>query len=297
MSQVTAPLVSVIIPCYNQGIYLETAVKSVLKQSYSSYEIIIVNDGSTCSRTKRILENAFFPRTSILHTVNQGVAAARNEGISRAKGKYILPLDADDKLGPDYIHEAVAVMEADEEVGIVYCRAEHFGILAGPVKLADYSIEQMLYDNVILCSGVFRRDDWRQTGGYRTEMKYALEDHDFWLSILTLGRKVVRLPGCHFYYRIKFKSRSTKVRPEQYLEMRRQTYLRHRELYIKHADALFQKTFEGILENYQLRYKLSTVLHARIYNVLRQEWFRFNRVFRRLLASSRHLDANKFKEK
>jgi glycosyltransferase involved in cell wall biosynthesis len=280
MSQVTAPLVSVIIPCYNQGIYLETAVKSVLKQSYSFYEIIIINDGSTCPRTIHILKNASFPRTTILHTVNRGVASARNEGISKAKGKYILPLDADDKLGPDYIRGAVAVLEADEEVGIVYCRAEHFGLLAGPVKLADYSIEQMLYDNIIFCSGFFRRDDWQKVGGYHMEMRYALEDYDFWLSILSLGRKVVRLPDCHFYYRINFQSRSTQVTSKNYLEMRRQIYLRHRDLYLKHADSLFVRIFQGIKECHELRHQVATVPYTRFFNLLSREWFRLKRAIR-----------------
>jgi len=280
MSQVTAPLVSVIIPCYNQGIYLETAVKSVLKQSYSSYEIIIINDGSTCPRTNRILEKASFPQTTILHTVNRGVAAARNEGISRAKGKYILPLDADDKIGPDYIREAVAVMEADEEVGLVYCRAEYFGLVAGPVKLPDYSIEQMLYENIIFCSGVFRHEDWQQVGGYPIEMRYALEDYDLWLSILSLGRKVVRLPDCHFYYRIKFQSRSTQVTQKNYLEMRRQIYLRHRDLYLKHADSLFVRIFQGIKESHELGQQVAMVPYTRFLNLLSREWFRLKRAIR-----------------
>jgi glycosyltransferase involved in cell wall biosynthesis len=280
MSPADRPFVSVIIPCYNQGAYLKTAVTSVLNQSYPAYEIIVINDGSTCPRTDRLLKEASFPKSAIYHTANQGVAAARNEGISRAKGKYILPLDADDKIGPDYLRQAVAVMEGDGEVGIVYSRAEYMGLLAGPVPLADYSLEQMLYDNVIFCSGLFRHADWKQVGGYKADMKHFMEDYDFWLSIISLGRKVVQLPECHFYYRIKRQSATTKVGPEQYLEMRIKTYMRHRDLYLQHADAVFKRVFEGVRETQLLKYRLATVPTTRIYNIIRREMSRVRRLLK-----------------
>ena len=89
--------VSVIIPCYNQGQYIEEAVKSVLAQTYQNFEIIIVNDGSTDEFTNKLLSDYDKQKTKVLHTDNQGLASARNNGIKVAKGKYILPLDADER--------------------------------------------------------------------------------------------------------------------------------------------------------------------------------------------------------
>ena len=115
------PKVSIIIPCYNYGQYIDEAVDSVLAQTFQDFEIIIVNDGSTDEFTNKKLENYNKPKTTVYFTKNQGVSAARNYAIEKSSGEYILPLDADDKIHSDYIKEAVDVLEANNEIGIVYC--------------------------------------------------------------------------------------------------------------------------------------------------------------------------------
>ena len=95
--------VSVIIPCYNQGAYLNEAVESILAQSYRDFEIIVVNDGSTDEETNRLLSGYDRQQTRVLHTENQGLSSARNNGIREAQGEYILPLDADDRIDPTYL--------------------------------------------------------------------------------------------------------------------------------------------------------------------------------------------------
>ncbi len=89
------PLVSVIIPAYNAGKYIESAVESVLRQSYTNIELIVVNDGST-DNTLDVLSH--FSDIKILSTSNKGVSHARNVGIDTSKGEYISFLDADDEL-------------------------------------------------------------------------------------------------------------------------------------------------------------------------------------------------------
>jgi glycosyltransferase involved in cell wall biosynthesis len=99
------PKVSVIIPCFNQGEYVDQAVDSVLKQSFQDFEIVIVNDGSTDPFTISHLQNYSRQKTTVVHTDNQGLAAARNNGIRQAKSEYILPLDADDKIGATFLEK------------------------------------------------------------------------------------------------------------------------------------------------------------------------------------------------
>jgi glycosyltransferase involved in cell wall biosynthesis len=101
------PKISVIIPCFNQGPYLDEAVDSVLAQTFQDFEILVVDDGSTDAETIKILRDFARPKTRIIRTENQGLSAARNNGIREAMGEYILPLDADDKIGPGYLEDAV----------------------------------------------------------------------------------------------------------------------------------------------------------------------------------------------
>ena len=149
------PTVSVIIPCYNQGQFLDEAVDSVLVQSFADFEIIIVNDGSTDDLTNRLLKTYAKEKTRVIATANMGLAAARNNGIAVACGKYILPLDADDRIGTSYLEKAVAILDADSEVGIVYSKARLFGAVETDWLLPDYSLERMLVDNLIFCSAFF----------------------------------------------------------------------------------------------------------------------------------------------
>ena len=118
--------VSVIIPCYNQGHFLDEAVDSILEQTYANIEIIVVNDGSTDEDTIRRLNNLDSEKATVVTTANQGLAAARNNGILKSNGEYILPLDADDLIAPDYLEKAVAAIAKDPDAGIVYCRAKSF---------------------------------------------------------------------------------------------------------------------------------------------------------------------------
>ncbi|MBD2199022.1 MULTISPECIES: glycosyltransferase family 2 protein [Calothrix] len=232
MSQ-ESPTVSVIIPCYNQGQYLDESVGSILNQTYQNFEIIIINDGSTNPETIKILKNFNQPETLVINTNNQGLAAARNHGIKVSRGKYILPLDADDKIGNTYIEEAVKLLESNENLGIVYCEAEFFGEKTGKWELPEYRFPDILIKNVIFCSGLFRKSDWLSTSGYNSKMIYGWEDHDFWLSIIELGRDVYRIPKVLFFYRKSSSSMATLMKKEHSRYSYIQLLKNHHKLYIK----------------------------------------------------------------
>ncbi|MBD3317834.1 MAG: glycosyltransferase, partial [Chitinivibrionales bacterium] len=90
------PKVSVIIPCYNHGAFLNDAVSSVRNQTFQDYEMIIIDDGSDDPETMGLFDNNPFSDATIIRTANLGPSCARNAGIEKAQGQYILPLDADD---------------------------------------------------------------------------------------------------------------------------------------------------------------------------------------------------------
>ena len=138
------PKVSVIIPCFNQGAYLQEAVDSVLAQTFQDFEILVVDDGSTDEETVKILKEYDRPKTRVIRTENQGLSAARNTGIHEAQGIYILPLDADDKIGKGYLEDAVRILDQHPEIGIVYCEAAYFGVKGGRWDLPEYSLDKIL---------------------------------------------------------------------------------------------------------------------------------------------------------
>ena len=234
----TEPLVSVIMPCYNDGAYLPEAVASLRAQTWQNLELIIIDDGSDDTETLKALKHVDFPNTRILHTDHVRPAAARNRGIREASGTYIFPLDADDTVSPEYIGEAVRVMEERKELGIVYCHADLFGEAEGKWDLPDYDLRMMLLDNCIFVTALFRKEDWETIGGFCEDFRAGMEDYDFWLSVLGLGREVYQFPETWFHYRIKKKSRTTQFNnsygdvQETYVRL----YERHRDFLAQHMD-------------------------------------------------------------
>lgn len=235
--QENEPLVSVVMPCYNDGPYIEEAVDSLRKQTWTNLELVIIDDGSD-EETVQMIEQTPFPRKKILHTSHIGPAAARNKGISEAEGGFILPLDADDTIDETYIQKAMAVMMANSNAGIVYCRADLFGEAKGLWDLPDYSLKTELLDNCIFVTAIFRKEDWEKVGGFCEEFRAGMEDYDFWLSLIEMGREVYQLQEVLFHYRIKTVSRTSRFqnsyadKQETYVQL----YWRHRELYRQNMD-------------------------------------------------------------
>lgn len=241
-----SPLISVIIPCYNQGRFLSETLDSVLAQTYENWEAIIVNDGST-DNTQEIANRYCLrdQRISYIYQENAGLSAARNTGVRNSRGEYILPLDSDDKIAPQYIELAQRVFDSNKKIKIVYCRAELFGRKKGEWKLPEFSMERMLGRNCIFCTAFYKRSDFDAVGGYKTDMKYGFEDWDFWLSILQLGGSVFQIDRILFFYRIRKKSMLRLMDTEKLKYSRRKIWENHKDLY---ANYLFDpmESFEYI---------------------------------------------------
>ena len=235
------PKVSVVIPCFNQGQYIGDAVDSVLAQTYQDFEIIIVNDGSTDTYTNNILLGYHNPKISLITTTNQGLSSARNNGIQAAAGEYILPLDADDKIGRNYLEEAVKVLDGNSKIGIVYSDAEFFDQKRGRWVLPRYTARKLLMENIIFCAAIFRKETWTQIGGYNPNMKFGLEDWDFWLSITGAGYHAYKIPKILFFYRIKSDSMMTGLASNnaKLFSMYLQAIANHRDWFLNDLPALF----------------------------------------------------------
>lgn len=253
------PVVSVIMPCYNQGRYLDEAVESVLAQTYQHFEIIVINDGSTDAETIEILRDYQKPGVAILHTENRGPAAARNTGIQQARGQYILPLDADDRIGPTYLEQAVKILDENSNVGIVYCEAEFFGEKTGKFDLPGFNFPGILLGNMIFNSSFYRKTDWEKVGGYKDNYR-GWEDYDFWLSLLELGREVIRIPETLYFYRQINTSRSNSMNRQNWVEDYTRLFHNHPNLYIPNINILFEHIVDLREDIHQTHSRLAQAL-------------------------------------
>lgn len=236
------PRTSVVIACHNDGPHLLEAVDSVRAQTLAAWEIVIVDDGSTDLATHQALDACQKINVQVIRTENRGLPLARNLGIAAACGEYILPLDADDRIAPTYLEQAVAVLDRRPEIGIVYCQAEFFGGQSGRWDLPPFSLQEMLLHNLVFASAMFRKADWQAAGGYKPSMKYGWEDWEFWLSLLELGRQVYCIPQPLFFYRRKPDSMIARLaqRPHELDYSFRQVFRHHRRLYAAHAPWLWR---------------------------------------------------------
>lgn len=201
------PLVSVIIPCYNDGHYLDDAVGSARQQSFTDIEIIIVNDGSTDAATidkLNSLKND--PLVTVLDKENGHLSSARNHGIRQARGQVIVTLDADDKFENTFIEKGVAVLNRDTSVGAVTCYLKSFGLRKFRWKPLGGDVKNFLYRQESCASAMFRKECWEKVGGYDEKMKTGYEDWEFWIRLTSSGWKVHVLKEYLLNYRITEKS-------------------------------------------------------------------------------------------
>jgi glycosyltransferase involved in cell wall biosynthesis len=264
-------IISVIVPCYNQSQYLTECIQSILEQTHLNWECIIVNDGSpddTTEVSKKLC--ALDSRIRYIEKTNGGLASARNAGIEKAIGKYILPLDADDRIGQRYLEEAIEVFETQEGVSLVYSEAQKFGAVTEFWKLAEYRYESLLQFNMIFCSAVYLKSDWARIGGYDESMRRAWEDWEFWIRLLDKNSIVVKLRSTHFYYRMKEQSMITSMTHTGFEEIRWYIFLKHLPKYKTYLPSPIFLALENErlqIENESLKNNLANVLTSTSYKV------------------------------
>jgi glycosyltransferase involved in cell wall biosynthesis len=239
-------LVSVIIPCYNSGKFISETVTSVVKQTYPNVEIIIVDDGSTDPDTLKYLSTLQAPNISVYLKEHEGVSIARNYGIEKSTGDFILPLDADDLISEDYLELAIAAFKQLPKVKLVSCSTSFFGYIDGSLAVVEYSLEKLLARNLFVVSSLFKRSDYMQTKGFNPNMKDGFEDWDFWISLLGTGGEVYQIEKTCFFYRIHKNSRNNQLNEEKFSALRMMIYENHK--------VLFQQYFFDPKESFE--YKL-----------------------------------------
>lgn len=229
-------LVSIIIPCYNKAQYLAETLKSVQNQTYCNLEIIVVDDGST-DNTKQIVSQwqQRLPFFHYLWQENQGPSVARNNGIRFATGTYIVCLDADDLIHPQYVERCANYLTTHPNVKLVYTRAQLFGERNEEWILPNYDFTTLLWENMINCAAMYRKVDFNRTVGYNTNMINGLEDWDFWLTFLSPTDQVIQLEEPLLSVRLLRDSRTSDADSHE-RELLQQIYHNHQELYAPYLE-------------------------------------------------------------
>jgi glycosyltransferase involved in cell wall biosynthesis len=197
--------VSVIIPCYNHGKYVLTALASVQLESNHNCEVIIVNDGSTDQFTIETLKNIKADRVTVINQANLGISAARNCGMSSAKGAFILLLDADNTIDPTYYCQAIKIFDANETTSIIYSNFYRFGegIVEELIELPEFSSDRLLAGNFIDTCAIFRKSIIADLGGFDEDLDLmGYEDWEFWIRCWSKGYQFHHIKSAQYRYRI-----------------------------------------------------------------------------------------------
>jgi glycosyltransferase involved in cell wall biosynthesis len=183
------PSVSVVIPTYNSATFLKDAIESVLGQTYSDFEIIVIDDGST-DDTEDVLRS-FGERISYVKQENKGVSAARNHGIRLARAQYVAFLDADDLWVPQKLAEQIPLLDKDAGIGLVYSDwtiVSEQGVSVSSFHssrppASGHVFSELIETGFILTSGtVVRRSCLNEVGDFDESLSIA-QDYDLWLRI------------------------------------------------------------------------------------------------------------------
>ena len=205
------PRISVLMPCFNHGAFIDEAVASVLTQTFQDFEIVIVDDGSTDPGTRETLARLNPLRTTVLTTANRGLPAARNFAARHASGEFYCALDADDKLAPTWFEQAVGVLDAQPAVAFVSHWLEAFGDERWTWAPERCDLPALLARNAVNGAAVVRRQAFDAVGGYDEAMREGCEDWDLWLRLVESGRHGTIIPEVLFYYRRRADSMSRRM--------------------------------------------------------------------------------------
>ncbi|MEM7760200.1 MAG: glycosyltransferase family A protein [Cyanobacteria bacterium P01_A01_bin.40] len=209
------PKVSVIIAAYNLMAYLPETINNVLAQTYTDFELIVVDDGSS-DHTSEWVDQVPDPRVRLITQTNMGLAGASNTGIINSQGEYITFIDADDLWSPTKLEQQVKILDRHPEVGIVYTwvtymndAGESTGRVVKP-EADGYIWQDLIKVNQIECGSVVmvRRSCFDEVGLFHTELNAYGQDWDMWLRLaLKYQFKVIRQPLVYYRQRASSSSR------------------------------------------------------------------------------------------
>ncbi|MGH9805862.1 MAG: glycosyltransferase family 2 protein [Terriglobia bacterium] len=194
--------VSVVVPCYNGGRFLDELMDSLARQTFHDFEIIIVDDGSDDQETPRKLA-ALQGRVRVIRQDNRGPSAARNAGIRAARADIVSMLDCDDTIEPHFLSETVPLLRAaPREVGMIVTDLRLVGEEVG-VSRRYFNRFDLLFTNTLSVGLVMRKECCLTVDGYDETMRDGYEDWDFSLRLAEAGYRCIAVPKPLYVYHIR----------------------------------------------------------------------------------------------
>lgn len=182
----TGPTLSVVIPCRNYGRYLAQAIDSVLAQSYPACQVLVVDDGSTDNTGE--VARGYAAKIEYLKLPHSGISRVRNEGLRRARGEFIVFLDADDALDPHYLEKTLEAwtLAPTPKPAFVYTQRSNLESPSDVSRHPPFDRDRLKFGNYIMASALLQAGPAREVG-YDPAFVHGLEDYDFYLGLVEKG--------------------------------------------------------------------------------------------------------------
>lgn len=258
--------VSIIIACYNDEKYIEQSINSAYEQTWRNKEIIVIDDGSN-SKTKKVLSKLENKIDILITQENKGVSNARNNGIAKASGEYLLILDSDDYFERQFIQKAIPKFSSDSNIKIVTCYARWFWSDSNyQVHIPKgEGLENFLISNSAIGNSIFRKSDFIDIGGYDEELISGYEDWELFIRLHKSGGYTFVIPEVLFHYRKKYNSRSYNANKKKY-ELLEYIYLKHADLYKNHFKIFIQEWLISVKKSEAFKQQVMDSLDFKIGN-------------------------------
>jgi GT2 family glycosyltransferase/glycosyltransferase involved in cell wall biosynthesis len=200
-AEIESPDITVVIPVYDDISFLEEALASVYEQNHPSWEIVLVDDGSTDPTTIAFLDQLQRPRLRLHRQGNTGLPGARNAGMKLARGEFLVPLDSDDELAPEFMSTLLTALRQVPEAGFAHCLARLHGDIEAIWMPRPFNPYWQLLENSVVGCVLMRAAAWESVGGYDETMTSGNEDWELWLRLTGAGWGQVRVEEPLFLYR------------------------------------------------------------------------------------------------
>jgi glycosyltransferase involved in cell wall biosynthesis len=205
------PLVTVVIPCHNQGRNATEALESVLQQTFSRTEAIIVDDASDDTATIGVFRDGV-GNAAVLQQSRRNAADARNMAVRRARGKWICCLDPEERLAATYLEKCLFLLETE---GFDMCgNIQQFRGCPEMTPERRPFMPPRMKENAAVAAGIYRKALWSRLGGYDPETEPGLEDGEFWVRLTKTGARAAFVSGAPFP-----QARSRRRRPGGYVNL------------------------------------------------------------------------------